>query len=283
MKEGESMRHLSSETQKHRKTLVERVKHILEDRIVACSHGVYDTLDWTQEVAEHVNLSLEYPAYYLAPHHGFAEGYLSNAQAMGWAFVERFFRLHRVLPAFLTIVSTSHPHTIVDLGCGTATASIALAQLFPDAQLTLLDLSPYQLAAAHRQAHNAGLAERTTYRHACAEATGLPDASADLIMSTLLFHELPRPQARAVVAEAYRLLAPGGRFVEFDPIQQAVPWRWADHAINALLAMLIREVYWREYMSQPVWDVCRDTGFEHIERKLLVAFPWVYQLVTATK
>jgi ubiquinone/menaquinone biosynthesis C-methylase UbiE len=277
------MRHTRSQTHKQRETLGERVKHILEDRIVACSHGVYETLDWTKEVAERVNPSLEYPRYYLAPHHGFAEGYLSNAQALGWAFVERFFRLHRVLPAFLTITAASHPHTIVDLGCGTATSSIELAQLLPNAQLTLVDLSPYQLAAAHRQAHNAGLAKRTTYLHACAEATGLPDASADLIMSTLLFHELPRPQARAVVAEAYRLLAPGGRFVEFDPIQRAVPWPWADRAVNALLAILIREVYWREYMSQPVWEVCRDAGFEHIERKLLVAFPWVYQVITATK
>ena len=277
------MRHLPLKTQKHRETLVERVKHFLENRIVACSHGVYDTLDWTKEVAAHVDLSMEYPAYYLAPHHGFAEGYLSNAQAMGWAFVERFFRLHRVLPAFLTIASSSRPQTIVDLGCGTATASIALAQLFPASQLTLLDLSPYQLAAAHRQVDHAGLADRTTYRHVSAEATGLPAASADLIMSTLLFHELPRPQARAVVAEAFRMLAPGGRFVVFDPIQQAVPWLWADRAINALLAILIREVYWREYMSQPVWDICRDAGFEHVERKLLVAFPWVYQVVTATK
>ncbi|GAC1696344.1 MAG: hypothetical protein PVS3B3_21340 [Ktedonobacteraceae bacterium] len=277
------MRHTRWQTHAQRETLGEQVKHILEDRIVACSHGVYETLDWTTEVAERVNPSLEYPRYYLAPHHGFAEGYLSNAQALGWAFVERFFRLHRVLPAFLSIAAASHPHTIVDLGCGTATSSIELAQLLPDAQLTLLDLSPYQLAAAHRQAHNAGLAERTTYLHACAEATGLPDASADLVMSTLLFHELPRPQARAVVAEAYRMLTPGGRFVEFDPIQRAVPWPWADRAVNALLATLIREVYWRDYMSQPVWEVCRDAGFEHSERKLLVAFPWVYQVITATK
>lgn len=278
------MRDIHSDAQKHYETLFERIKHVLEGRIVAYSHGVYDTLDWTKEVAELVNPALEYPTYYLAPHHGFTEGYLSNAQAIGWAFVERFFRLQRVLPAFLKIASgSSQPHMIIDLGCGIATSSIELAKLFPDAQLTLLDLSPYQLVAAHRQAQNAGLAERTNYIHACAEATGLPDTSADLIVSTLLFHELPRPQARAVVAEAYRMLAPGGRFVEFDPIQRVVPWLWADRAINTLLATLIREVYWLEYMSQPVWDVCRDAGFEHVERKLLVAFPWVYQVVTATK
>ena len=277
------MRYTLPASQIRRETLAEHVKHVLEKRIVAYSHGAYDTLDWTKEVAEIGNPTIHYPAYYLAAHHGFSEGYLSNAQAMGWAFVEHIFRIRRVLPAFLKIAGATEPHAIVDLGCGIATASIELSKLFPAAQLTLLDLSPYQLAAARHQAHDAGLAQRTTYLHACAEASGLPDASTDLVVSTLLFHELPRPQAREVAEEAYRLLSPGGHFVEFDPIQRVVPWRWADRAINVLLAKLIREVYWLEYMSQPVWEICHDAGFEHIERKLLVAFPWVYQVVTARK
>ena len=268
---------------KQRETLAKQVQHAIEDKIVAYAHGAYDTLDWPKEVAELANPNLSYPAYYLAAHHGFAEGYLSNAQAMGWAFVEHIFRIQRVLPAFLQIAAATEPHAIVDLGCGIATPSIELAKLFPAAHLTLLDLSPYQLAAARTQAHHAGLAQRTTYLHAPAEESGLAAASTDLVVSTLLFHELPRPQARAVAAEAYRLLSDGGSFVEFDPIQRVVPWLWADRAINTLLAKLIREVYWLEYMDQPVWEVCRDTGFQQVERKLLFAFPWVYQVVVAKK
>ncbi len=264
-------------------TLAERVKHFLEERIVACSHDAYNALDWEKEATEISNPTLHYPEYYLAPHHGFIEGYLSNAQALGWAFVERFFRVHRVLPAFLRIASAVEPHSIVDLGCGVATASLELAKLFPNAQLTLLDLSPYQLAVARRRAQQAELAQRTTYVHASAEDTGLPSASTNLVMSTLLFHELPRPQAHMVAEEAYRLLIPGGRFVDFDPIQRVVSWRSVDRTINTLLAKLIHEVYWLEYMSQPVWEVCRDAGFQQVERKLLVAFPWVYQVVIATK
>ena len=270
-------------SQIQRKTLVKRVQHLIEDHIVAYTHGAYDTLDWTKEVAEIGNPTIYYPTYYLVAHHGFSEGYLSNAQVMGWAFVEHFFRIRRVLPTFLKIAAATEPQTIIDMGCGIATPSIELAKLFPDAQLTLLDLSPYQLAAARHQAQHAGLAQRTTYLHASAEASGLPDASADLVMSTLLFHELPCLQAREVAREAYRLLSPGGHFVEFDPIQRVVPWLWVDRAINGLLAKLIREVYWLEYMSQPVWELCHDVGFEHVERKLLVAFPWVYQVVVARK
>ncbi len=270
-------------TKRQRQTPTEYMKHAIEERMVACSHGAYDNLDWEHEVEAIRNPTLSYPDYYLAPHHGITEGYLSNAQAMGWAFIERLFRVESVLPGWLALAGAIPPKHIIDLGCGTATASIALAQRFPEAHLTLIDLSPYQLVAARRQAQRAGLAERTTYIHATAEYTNLPDESADLVMSTLLFHELPRPQAYEVVREAYRLLTAGGRFVEFDPIQHALPWHWADMAVNRLLAKLIHEVYWLEYMQQPLWEVCQNCDFQQIERKLLVAFPWVYQTVIARK
>ena len=264
-------------------TMSERIKQSLETYILSLSEGAYDNLDWEREAAELHNPALQYPAYYLAPHHGFEEGYLSPSQAMGWAFVEHFFRVARALPQFLDIVGAVPLRHVVDIGCGTATASIALARRFPEAQLTLLDLSPYQLAAARRQAQRACIAERTEYMHADAEATGLPDGSADLVMSTLLFHELPRPHARSIASEVYRMLQPGGRFVEFDPIQRALPWQWADRAVNTLLAKWIHEVYWLEYMSQPLWEVCRDAGFHDVQRKLIVVFPWVYQVIVATK
>jgi ubiquinone/menaquinone biosynthesis C-methylase UbiE len=266
-----------------RAMLSEHVKQRIEGRLVALSHGAYDNLDWEQAAQELCNPALVYPTYYLVPHHGFAEGYLSNSQALGWAFVEHFFRVTRALPSLLDIASTVPPQHIVDPGCGVATASLALAQRFPHAHLTLLDLSPYQLAAARRQARVQGLSQRTTYIHASAEQTGLPSNSVDLVMSTLLFHELPRLPARAVAREVYRILAPGGRFVEFDPIQHALPWTWADRAVNRVLAALIREVYWMDYMKQPVWEVCQDIGFQQVQRRLIVVFPWVYQVISATK
>ena len=266
-----------------RKPFTDQLQHNLENYIASYSRGVYDNLDWEQEIDELRNPRLIYPTYYLAPHHGMPEGYLSRDQAIGWAFVERFFRVTRALPTLLDIASSMPSRQIVDLGCGIATASLALAQRFPEAHLTLLDLSPYQLAAARRQAQLQGIDARTCYMHTLAEHTGLADNSADLVMSTLLFHELPRLQAREVVRETRRILVPGGRFIEFDPIQHALPWHWADMAINKLLAKMIREVYWLEYMRQPVWEVCQDMGFTQVERRLIFVLPWIYQVIIATK
>lgn len=55
-----------------------------------------------------------------------------------------------------------------------------------------------------------GAREPLGFVHAAAEATGLPGASADLVAACLVCHELPAAATRALLAEALRLLRPGG-------------------------------------------------------------------------
>jgi SAM-dependent methyltransferase len=71
------------------------------------------------------------------------------------------------------------PERAVDLGCGTGQASVALAAHFAD--VIALDPSPEQIA--HAEPH-----PRVSYRVAPAEATGLPDASADLVTAAQALH-----------------------------------------------------------------------------------------------
>ncbi|MEO1104095.1 MAG: class I SAM-dependent methyltransferase, partial [Pseudomonadota bacterium] len=57
-----------------------------------------------------------------------------------------------------------------------------------------------------------------TYIQADCQATGLEAGSADLVTSTMLLHELPRPAIEATIKEAARLLKPGGmlRMLDFQ-------------------------------------------------------------------
>ncbi len=262
---------------------LQNVKRQIGKLLLPTALKVYADLDWENEAKAFQNSGSEYPTYYVKPHHGVAAGYLSNWQAFSWELIENIFGIRRVRPSLLQMVQATNACRIVDLGCGTALTSITLTQHLPEAQLTLLDLSPYQLVAAHCQAHYAGLDGRTHMKQARAEETGLASESADLVLATLLFHELPCASACAVIQESQRILVPGGQLLIFDAIQQVVPWPRVDRAINELLAVVMHEVYWREYMSQPLWHVCKEKGFTHVERKLLFALPWIYQVVIATK
>jgi ubiquinone/menaquinone biosynthesis C-methylase UbiE/DNA-binding transcriptional ArsR family regulator len=103
---------------------------------------------------------------------------------------------------------------LVDLGSGTG-RMLTLLGAKADAAIGL-DLSQQMLNIARRHTQEAGL-ERCELRHGDIFATRLADASADLVVVHQVLHYLSDP-AKAV-AEAGRIVAPGGRLliVDFAP------------------------------------------------------------------
>ncbi|MBW3616623.1 MAG: metalloregulator ArsR/SmtB family transcription factor [Proteobacteria bacterium] len=98
---------------------------------------------------------------------------------------------------------------LIDLGTGTGRM---LRLLAPQARRSLgLDLSHQMLNVA--RAETTGL-ERCELRHGDILATGLPGGAADLVVVHQVLHYLGEPAA--AVAEAGRLVAPGGRLLVVD-------------------------------------------------------------------
>jgi ArsR family transcriptional regulator len=105
---------------------------------------------------------------------------------------------------------------LIDLGTG---AGRMLTLLGGSAATALgLDLSQQMLNIARREVSMAGL-ERCELRHGDILTTGLADGCADLVVIHRVLHFLADP--RAALAEAARLVAPGGRLliVDFAPHQ----------------------------------------------------------------
>ncbi|TCJ14961.1 class I SAM-dependent methyltransferase [Parasulfuritortus cantonensis] len=85
-----------------------------------------------------------------------------------------------------------------DCACGSGQASVDLAARF--ARVVATDASEKQLAGAQAHPH-------VEYRQAPAEASGLADASADLVTVAQALHWFDRPR---FYAEVRRVLRPGG-------------------------------------------------------------------------
>ena len=94
---------------------------------------------------------------------------------------------------------------VVDVGCGTGTLAIALAA--DGAEVIGVDGDPEVLALAHAKPG----AETVQWRKGLATALPLPGASADRVVMSLLLHHLDAGAKRAALAEALRVLRPGGR------------------------------------------------------------------------
>lgn len=103
----------------------------------------------------------------------------------------------------------------LDLGCGPGALSLALAErAAPDASIVGLDLSEDQLACARSQADNAPCP--VEFRRGSMDELPYPDGHFDLVMTSMALHETPPAVRRATVAEAARVLRPGGRFLLVD-------------------------------------------------------------------
>jgi len=101
-----------------------------------------------------------------------------------------------------------------DLGCGPGQLVIELARRSPGLHVTGIDLSDEMIARGQDNARRAGVAERVSFRRGAAQQIPFPDASLDLVVSTLSLHHWSDPVA--VLDEIARVLRPGGSFLIFD-------------------------------------------------------------------
>jgi len=106
------------------------------------------------------------------------------------------------------------PLRILDLGCGTGEMALAIARVSPDVKLIGIDGDAGVLERAAAKARAEGI--ELELHETLADRVPLPDANVDCVVSTLMFHHLVPSAKRAALAEARRVLHPGGRLLVCD-------------------------------------------------------------------
>jgi ubiquinone/menaquinone biosynthesis C-methylase UbiE len=147
--------------------------------------------------------------------------------------------------------------TLLDVACGTGRFLRQVRLTYPAMRLKGLDLSRPYLDEARRQLEGLRGAELI---EAAAERMPLQSASADIVTSTFLFHELPPEVRRAATAEIARVLKPGGIFVFLDSLQMGDRPGW-DGLIEAFPERF-HEPYYRHYAIDDLEGMFTAAGLE---------------------
>ena len=106
------------------------------------------------------------------------------------------------------------PKRILDLGCGVGHGTLALTDLYPDAELHAIDIGGALLRYAHARAESLGKRVHFHQQDAC--NLKFEDESFDMVTSEILFHETSRRGMPAILKEAHRVLKPGGAMCNLE-------------------------------------------------------------------
>ncbi|KAL5707564.1 hypothetical protein ACHQM5_018454 [Ranunculus cassubicifolius] len=237
---------------------------------------VYKEIDSIQDP------SLVYPDYYLNPFHAYDEGNLSwlaaaEAEAATMSMVKRAIpdaptvdEANKVVRGNWLQAIEQHykQHSenpmirdILDIGCSIGVSTRFLADKFPSANVTGLDLSPYFLAVAQFNAKRKN-SRPINWVHANGEATGLPSKSYDLVSLAYVIHECPTRAIVGLVKEAFRLLRPGGMIVLTDNSPKSKILQELSPVLFTL--MKSTEPFLDEYYLTDIEETMRKAGFVNV-------------------
>jgi ubiquinone/menaquinone biosynthesis C-methylase UbiE len=115
--------------------------------------------------------------------------------------------VNRVFVADL-LAARPQPGLILDLGCGTVQIPIELCRRDPQARVLAVDLAFHMLKVGRQNVRKEGKTDRISVQQVDAKRLPYRDRAFHTVISNSIVHHVPRP--RQVLAEAWRVLAPGG-------------------------------------------------------------------------
>jgi ubiquinone/menaquinone biosynthesis C-methylase UbiE len=139
---------------------------------------------------------------------------------------------------------------VLEIGGGSGAMAAELVRLFPDVRLTATDYDDSMVEAARDRLREFGA--RVEVQQADATQLPFPDESFDAVVSFIMLHHVI--DWEKAIAEAVRVLRPGGRLLGFD-LLAGKAMRFLHRAEGSNERMMRWEELWQEVHDLPLLGV----------------------------
>jgi ubiquinone/menaquinone biosynthesis C-methylase UbiE len=172
--------------------------------------------------------------------------------------------------ALASVIPPGRYEKILDMGCGIGQKTIPIADAFPEAEMHAIDLSAPMIKYAHKRAERMG--RRVHFSQQNVERTNFADNTFDLVVSTILLHELPPGAIREMIIESHRVLKPGGLAAHLDlpPYNRQSPY---DAFLMDWETRNNGEPYWHAFHELDLAAIYHEAGFREV-REITAESQW---------
>jgi SAM-dependent methyltransferase len=138
-----------------------------------------------------------------------------DALLPGYDLLTRVLGMRPVYDALVAQAELFDGAKVLEIGCGTGNLTMKVNRAHPGVRLTGFDPDPRALKRARRKARRA---VGVQFDQGYAQALPYADGAFDRVLSSMMLHHLDDDVKAAAIAEAFRVLRPGGSIHVVDVI-----------------------------------------------------------------
>lgn len=154
------------------------------------------------------------------------------------------------------------PKAILEIGGTVGHSSLPIAQAYPDADMTIVDLGAPVLRYGLARAKSLGVDNIRFVQASGENLSRFPDASFDWIQTTMFLHELSNSALDNILRETRRLLRPGGVVLHVEQPQYTPDMPLFEQAMRDWDAFYNNEPFWSRMHELDLDQAMVDAGFE---------------------